>query len=141
MYWVLQWCMTYGSGRNLWSLRNLLFLFYCWKSKTSDFKHHLQQDCRALFTISSLTTTYTWIKYLQLIRFSGSWQRFKMANKLKFKRTLSHKLDISSKAQQSKFHPFYFREVKTFLPWIRKRNKVVNIFIVLGERISPKSTH
>jgi len=33
----------------------LLYLF--WKQKTLDFKHHLEQNCKALFTISMLTTT------------------------------------------------------------------------------------
>ena len=50
--------MTYDMTlvENYLSLRNLP-LFKIFENKTPDFKRHLEQDCKALITISILTTT------------------------------------------------------------------------------------
>jgi hypothetical protein len=69
--------MTYGSCRTFSIIEELVFPFFILKTKTLNIMSYLERDCKALSTISIQTTTQTWMKHLQPMRFSGSWKRFK----------------------------------------------------------------
>jgi hypothetical protein len=49
--------LTYGSGRTCSIIEELVFPFLFWKPKAPVFMLYSEGDCKALFTISELTTT------------------------------------------------------------------------------------
>ena len=108
-------CIRFLMVYDIWLWQDLLiteelaFLNFS-KTKTTDFKLHQNK----------VAQPYLPYLYSQQLRLGSSIcnpqnfqvhdKEFNIANKLKLKRTLSQKLDISGKAEQSKTLPFNFQE-------------------------------